>query len=576
VVSVRRPPRTAAWSLVLLAGLATAGVGVLRATVWAPPATATVRVSAEGSVPVLIAGPEVLHRGRTGVTVRAIGATPQTRVFLGVARTPDAQAVLARVSRATVDGHRLDEVAGDGGQGRLSVAVTPGEPSLPDPAGSDVWAVLAAGPGTARVGWPPDPGSWSLVAASGGSAPAPALELTWAAADGGPGGFRVVGWLAVGTVLTVAGGVALFRTRAAASLALVLLVSACSSGSAGSSSPSGSPGAPAAAGSSAARSPGSGSPSSGSPAPGSTWAPSGLQPYPAVLPGQGERIADAVDLALAAARTALDPGAAGARVVGPERDVLAARLRIAAARHTDARTVATAVGDRLAISRLVVPQAGPWPRWFVVAGTSATAPTPTLRLYLSPDARSPYGLWGQLSLLPGATLPEAAAGATGATTLDPVAGDLAMTPAQVAVRYADVLNRGPASDFAAAFAPDTYRTQLNARLGSDRAAILRGGLATLTSTHGPVPDAVFAVRTADGGALVLLALRQRYVVTVTPGKGAVTADPDLAALAGRSTFSARLDRTASEVLAFRVPAGGRPTQVQLVAAGKADVAASGS
>jgi len=171
-----------------------------------------------------------------------------------------------------------------------------------------------------------------------------------------------------------------------------------------------------------------------------------------------------------------------------------------------------------------------------------------------------------------------------------------MTPEQVAIRYADVLNRGPASAFAGAFTADTYRTQLNARLGSDRAAIVKSGVATLVSAHSRVPGAVYAVRTADGGALVVVAIRQDYRVLVTPGKGAVTADPDLAALAGRSTFSTGLDRIATEVLAFHVPPSvptsatasgspsatasgtpqGQPVQVQLVAAGKGDVSASGS
>ena len=381
--------------------------------------------------------------------------------------------------------------------------------------------------------------------------------------------------------------------RWAAVVASLLVTCGCSGGGAsdaGSASPGGasrSAGSGPTGGASATG--GSSSSASGAPATLATGAGSGPaapQPYPAVLPQQAQRITDAVDAALASARTALDPTSAGARVVGPARDALTARLKVAAVRHPAAADLAAAVGPALTVSRLVVPQAGPWPRWFLAAGTSPAVPTPALRLYLSADARSPYGLWGQLNLLPGATLPEPAgasgSGASGAPMLAPTAGGLAMTPEQVAIRYADVLNRGPASAFAGAFTADTYRTQLNARLGSDRAAIVKSGVATLVSAHSTVPGAVYAVQTADGGALVVVALRQDYRVLVTRGKGAVTADPDLAALAGRSTFSVRLDRIASEVLAFHVPpappAGqaGQAAQVQLVAAGKADVSATGS
>jgi hypothetical protein len=80
----------------------------------------------------------------------------------------------------------------------------------------------------------------------------------------------------------------------------------------------------------------------------------------------------------------------------------------------------------------------------------------------------------------------------------------------------------------------------------------------------------------DGGALVVLAIDQAYVVDVAAGAGAVTADADLAALAGRTQFTSSLNRRAVELLAFHVPARGARSTVTLVAASKADVSATGS
>jgi hypothetical protein len=198
-------------------------------------------------------------------------------------------------------------------------------------------------------------------------------------------------------------------------------------------------------------------------------------------------------------------------------------------------------------------------------------------LFVSPSARAPYGLWAQLHLLPGAALPAAAPGAAGVQALAPTAQGLVMTPAAVAARYADVLNRGAVSGYASSFARDDFRAQVEQRLAADRAAIVTPGFATLSSAHTPIPGAVYALRTSDGGALVLVALRQVYVAVVR--SGAVTVDADLAALAGRAgrlQFTRSLTRTSVEVLAFQVPATTLGGPVRLVAASKADTSATGS
>jgi len=91
-----------------------------------------------------------------------------------------------------------------------------------------------------------------------------------------------------------------------------------------------------------------------------------------------------------------------------------------------------------------------------------------------------------------------------------------------------------------------------------------------------VPGAVFAMPTQDGGALVVGRVDERYTATVTPGKGSVRLEPALAVLAGRTTVAQKLDRRSVEVLAFHVPRAGTADKITLVAASKADVAATGS
>ena len=142
-------------------------------------------------------------------------------------------------------------------------------------------------------------------------------------------------------------------------------------------------------------------------------------------------------------------------------------------------------------------------------------------------------------------------------------------PAKVPSGYAMQLNTGTPG--AITFAPDSLQTQVAARLAKDRAAL--AGSATVSSAH-VVVGPVWAVRLADGSALVMAQLRQTYLVTIS--KGQVQVDGDLAALAGRAAFGKQLTRTATEVVMFVVPVAGSSEPVRLIAAQKADVAATGS
>ena len=291
--------------------------------------------------------------------------------------------------------------------------------------------------------------------------------------------------------------------------------------------------------------------------------------YPALLVPQAEAVLDKVDAAVAAARQAGAASAGDGRVLGPFAEGLAAQATVAkASKSTAAPAAATLSRDRLVLTR-----AAGWPRFFLVAGAAPGLPTPAVRVLLSPSAREPYGVWAQPVLLPGATLPEVAAAAQGAETLAADASGLVATPAQAAAGYADVLTKSTGSASAALIAPDEFRRQVASRLAADRRSVAAVG--TVTSTHAVDPDGVLAFRTADGGAVVVAALRQTYAVRLRSGAGTVRVDAALAALGGRATFSKSLERTSVEVVVLAVPPAGGGL-VQVVAASKDDVAVKGS
>jgi hypothetical protein len=292
--------------------------------------------------------------------------------------------------------------------------------------------------------------------------------------------------------------------------------------------------------------------------------------HPAVVPVQAERILTSVDTALDRAFTARNPRLLGGRATGPAARTLAARLTVASKLG---RTV-PAPGP-LVLRRLVLPAAGGWPRWFLAAGQVAGQPTPVIRVLRSLGAREPFGLWGELSLLPGASMPGLASPQTGTPVLAPdTAQGLVLPPSQVLAQYAKVLTTTTPGTQAQGFALDQFRTQVAGQLAADRRTL--GRIADVDTLHRPSADGLLALRTADGGALVVAALEQLYKVNVrTPGRGVVTLDTDLAALAGVPRVGHALQRTSVELLAFQVPAAGKG-QVTLVAAAKGDVSAVGS
>ncbi|HET9653890.1 MAG TPA: hypothetical protein VFP72_00920 [Kineosporiaceae bacterium] len=291
--------------------------------------------------------------------------------------------------------------------------------------------------------------------------------------------------------------------------------------------------------------------------------------HPVVAGGQAQGVLDRVQAAAGAAAKAPDPASLGPRVVGPEQTVLAAGLKLPAAQRP-----AGPAAD-VAWQRLLVPSRSGWPRWFVAAGTATGRTTPVLWVLSSQDARTPYGLWGELLMLPGAQLPEVAKAGVGAPELPPDATGLLVSPKDVAARYADLLANGNASPYAKTFAQDAFRDQVLRRLAGDRVQLqqLQG---TATDEHA-VQGQPLALRTADGGALVIVALTETYTAKVSSSAGSVKVnDPLVAALAGTGSFSNQLVQTSAELVAFTVPPASAGGLVQVIAAAKGHVSAAAS
>jgi hypothetical protein len=197
-------PGLRGWPVAKLAAAAVALVGTLlvvagglQATVFAPSPTSRATLVAPGQ-PVVSTAVGML--GLDGPRVQ-VDVTDGSRrpVFIGIGRATDVDAYLGQVARL--------ELIGRDGDGVLLTKRLGTEPSLPDPAGVDVWVTSVRGTGTANLAWPDAPGQWRLVIATDGTAKAPSnLSLTWSGREVHSAAPALI---AIGLVLAVAGAITL-------------------------------------------------------------------------------------------------------------------------------------------------------------------------------------------------------------------------------------------------------------------------------------------------------------------------------------------------------------------------------
>ncbi|WP_432489462.1 hypothetical protein [Kineococcus sp. SYSU DK018] len=301
-------------------------------------------------------------------------------------------------------------------------------------------------------------------------------------------------------------------------------------------------------------------------------AATGRAPVPLVVqPAQAARIAEAATapLEVAGDPAATDLDALAQRVTGPELDLRRAAATIAAA----GATPPAAGADTLEAISSVLPRQEGWPRWFLTVTEPGADSKPSLVVLRSPAPREPYRVWATPSLLPGASLPTTGAPADGAAVV-PADEDtnLPMSPAAVAERYADVLLNGDGSEFAGQFATDAYRQGVLTS-AEEQARALEGAGGTFSQERVLLDDSVLAVRTRDGGALVVAGYRSSVTAAGPAGGLPGQLQAAAAALAGREDATS-VTTVVEEVVVFAVPPGQGQASVVAVQSGPVSIEAS--
>ncbi|MEW1956189.1 hypothetical protein [Kineococcus sp. NPDC059986] len=285
-----------------------------------------------------------------------------------------------------------------------------------------------------------------------------------------------------------------------------------------------------------------------------------------VQPAQAGRVVEAVTAVLQAQAdpATADPAALATRVSGPELQLRTAAHTIAAA---GAAPADTGGADDVVPITSILPREGDFPRWFATVTAPGADQAPSLVVLRTDSARDPYTVWATPTLLPGASLPTLAAPADGVAVVAPdESTNLPASPADLAARYGDVLTNGATSRYSDQFGADAYRSGVESATAAETASLQAAG-GTFTQERTVLPDGVLAVRTRDGGALVVAAYSWSTTSAGPAGGRAGKLEPALAALAGTEQ-ALRATVTRQEVVVFSVPpgAGGGQARAQVVAA----------
>ncbi len=275
-------------------------------------------------------------------------------------------------------------------------------------------------------------------------------------------------------------------------------------------------------------------------------------PPPVISEAQDTKVLAAVGRVLSASETALDPALLAPRTSGPALTMRTAQLTAAA--KLKAPSIVSPLPT--AAQQTIIPTTQTWPRAsYAISVRPDNGGSPRLLVLEQAGAHDQYKLRSWVRLFPGVTMPPFADPTLGSPAVPADATDLVVSPTDALAQYADVLNLGAKSGFAATFEPtDTYRTEVSADVQRQTAA-LAGAKGKQTLTYTPVKDEpVRAVRSSDGGAMAVGVMTAVRLQTGEERSGIGPATQPEKGLFTGQTRTNVLRVTFDVVVAFYIPA----------------------
>jgi hypothetical protein len=282
---------------------------------------------------------------------------------------------------------------------------------------------------------------------------------------------------------------------------------------------------------------------------------------------QERKILDAVATSVAQHDKVATADGLRARMTGPALSMREAELHLAEA--TGEEKWRTDLSTRTQL--VVLPSDQGWPRTsYAVQAQPDKTDAPALMVFEQASAREQYKLWGYVSLVPGVSLPPFAQPELGSAAVAPDDDtSLVRSPQEALAGYAEVLSKDGSAKAAGAFDDDRLRQNLRALATSQT------DVADWAETQGKYSytaqvepsEGVRAVRTADGGALVLGALTGTQTIEVGQEGAKIRTDALPSAqqvLFGDQAETNRLRTRYRDFVALYVPSAGSAHKITLV------------
>ncbi|MBE1875931.1 hypothetical protein [Myceligenerans pegani] len=274
------------------------------------------------------------------------------------------------------------------------------------------------------------------------------------------------------------------------------------------------------------------------------------------------RVAESVETATKGRKT----GALEERMAGPALTVRTSQIEVARKIKSDEQVT----NLPMSMQSVMLPSDPEWPRTSLAVSTQPKDLTaPVLYAFEQRSARSDYKLWAWARLLPGVTLPQFASTDTGTEEVAADDGEsLTMSPARAVAAYADVLSEEDDSKFAKRIEDDDFRDLMRKQESAQKKADgwkKSEGKYSFSATADE-DEGVQAMRTVDGGAIVLGAINSSQVIQLQdkaeapPSDGFVTQK----ALFGDQDVTNVLRTKYLDVVALYVPPAGSDDKLRLV------------
>ena len=216
--------------------------------------------------------------------------------------------------------------------------------------------------------------------------------------------------------------------------------------------------------------------------------------------------------------------------------------------------------------RLLLPQKTiTWPRSvFAVIDDAKGLDAPSVAVVMTQNSpRENYKVNYTIALEPGAKIPSVSSPEAGAAVLYGETELLSVTPAQAVEHYGDLLMFGKKSEFANDFDSDSLQTQIGAASKAKRVEEL-GQTAKFTWKDSITDDVPLVFATAESGALMMVTLEEKEIVTPAVPGAAITTTGAVKALSTITSSMTGLEADYQYQLLFYVPSLGSTEKIRLL------------